>query len=507
MNCSINRICTYYFVYFGLFFASAQTIDAPFSKKKMKIDLEVFKKIRETANSGIYKYQTKEKIDSLYHWADLEIEKSTTYLDFFNIITKLTDFEGSLHNETLLPEKQFKSLKNEKTGYFPYPIKWLDGKWIVNFKDGALPLGAEIISINNESIANIMQNLNPYFTTDGFNVTGKHIGMRKHFAKYYRWYYGLNDNFDVQFRPLNSNQIVNKQIGSVGYLMYYKNFSSRHSKPLDHVYYTQSNQKYHFSQINATSGILTLHTFALGNETEEEHHKYCNFLDSVFVLIKNRKIENLIVDVRQNGGGTDPNDLVTYAYLTDRDFKESKEVWISFNKIPYIQYYNTKIPKILRPFGVRKFNLWFQQRFPIIKDGKYFMGNHENEMRIRKPEENAFQGNVYLLISPAVASAGSLFAAMVASNENTIVIGEETMGGFYGHNGHSSLEYKLPHSKLVIVFSVENVTQDVPMLEKQIYGRGIIPDFEITQNLDDFIKNNDSQYEFVLKMIDSKIKN
>ncbi len=72
-----------------------------------------------------------------------------------------------------------------------------------------------------------------------------------------------------------------------------------------------------------------------------------------------------------------------------------------------------------------------------------------------------------LLTSPRIASAGSLFAAMLAGNENTTTIGEETMGGYYGHNEHTPLEYKLPKSKIIKKFSVVNLEQDVPPKENQ----------------------------------------
>jgi len=52
------------------FVISAQSIDEPFSKDKMRKDLEVFKQIRISANSGLYKYRTKNEIDSIYHWAE-----------------------------------------------------------------------------------------------------------------------------------------------------------------------------------------------------------------------------------------------------------------------------------------------------------------------------------------------------------------------------------------------------------------------------------------------------
>jgi len=108
---------------------------------------------------------------------------------------------------------------------------------------------------------------------------------------------------------------------------------------------------------------------------------------------------------------------------------------------------------------------------------------------------------VYLLISPRVASAGSLFAALLAGNENTVTVGEETMGGYYGHNGHTPLSYRLPHSKLVTEFSIDNIEQDVPLKSNQRYNRGVIPDYKVAQGFQDFLDHRDVQLEFVLELI------
>lgn len=94
----------------------SQSIDDTLSSKKMKKDLEVFKNIRLKANSGLYKYRTKAEIDSIYKWAFNEIEKSKTYRDFYNIISTVTDFEGSTHNNTSFSEKMKKSIQQEKKG-------------------------------------------------------------------------------------------------------------------------------------------------------------------------------------------------------------------------------------------------------------------------------------------------------------------------------------------------------------------------------------------------------
>lgn len=108
------------------------------------------------------------------------------------------------------------------------------------------------------------------------------------------------------------------------------------------------------------------------------------------------------------------------------------------------------------------------------------------------------------MISPRVASAGSLFAALSASEENTVVVGEETQGGYYGHNGHTPIHYTLPKSKLKMYFSIVNLEQDVPKKENQPIGSGIMPDYKIGQSYEDFIKNEDTQLNYILELIKKK---
>ena len=482
----------------------SQSVDELMSAEKMKRDLEIFKKIRIKANSGLYKYRTKEQIDSIYHWAENSIDQSSSYLDFYNLICQLTDFEGSLHNDTRMPRKYSENLREEDHGYFPYPIKWIDGSWIVNFENKEIPLGSELIEINGIPIAEIIPNLYKYYTTDGQNITGKRVGITYNFGKYYRLNYGLTETFQIKYKVHGSEEIRCRSLKDVSYSEYYKNVRSRYSRPFDEDDYKSWKEEeiYSYQKINGTTGLLTVNSFSLGNKTSPKHLKYVAFLDSVFIDLKKSKLENLIVDIRHNGGGTDPNDLVTYSYLTQRDFMENRQAWISFRKFPYLKYAYTKIPRFLRPLGVRSYNKMFKKEFPVELDGKFYEDAQNEDHQTRHPNENAFTGRVYLLVGPRVASAGSLFAAMLAGNRNTTVIGEETMGGYYGHNGHTPLGYILPNSKIETFFSVVNLEQDVPQKSNQLYHRGIIPDYEVSQSYEDFLRHQDTQMKFTLDLID-----
>ena len=503
----MNQVIKIIFLFISSSLAFGQnSIDDAFSQRKMKKDLKIFKQIRKEANSGLHKYRSREQIDSLYNWADQEITRLHTYRDFYNLISAITDFEGSTHNTTSLPKKLTRKTKNEKTGYFPIPIKIVENTVCSNLHYGEIPVGAEIISINNKPVDSLIPTFYKYYTTDGDNKTGKQIGINRNFSIYYRYQYGAKDSFKIVYKSPSSEIEQLTIIEAISYASYKENFKNRNSYTHDRLQNEgpEENELYQYKQIDDKTGLLTLNSFSMGNEETDEHKTYKNFLDSTFTGLQSKGIENLIVDVRNNGGGTDPNDLVTYSYLTSRNFQESKQVWISFQKIPMLKHYNSTIPVILRPFGIGKYNKLFQERFPTKKENRYYISSESSEMRIRKPNKKAFKGQIYLLISPRVASAGSLFAAMVAGNENTITIGEETMGGYYGHNGHTTLEYVLPKSKIITSFSIDNIEQDVPQKANQSKKRGIIPKHEIPQTFEDFLQNHDTQLAFTLDLINSK---
>jgi hypothetical protein len=385
-------IFTFFLLSFSLF--AQNSIDDSFSQKKMQKDLELFKNIRKKANSGLYKYRTKNEIDSIYNWAENQIEKSSTYRDFYNIIWELTDFEGSLHNGLSLPKKINTSLRVEQTGYFPFPLKLIEGKLRMNMDSAQIPLGAEIISINNTPIKDILPNLYKYYTTDGFNKTGKTIGINGSFSYYYRLHYGQQEQFLVTYKIAESDEILTQTIQSVSYQKRLENFvDKRHSLTYDKNSYLSRriDKAYYFEMLENDIAKLTLNSFTIGQNAKDPIHiRYTEFLDSVFTLLKEKKVTNLIVDVRHNEGGNDPNDLVTYSYLSSRNFRENKQAWVSFKKIPYWKHIKGEVPFYLKPIAKIIYTKQLRKEFPLEKEGKYYQDSTSNDQQIRTPKPRLF---------------------------------------------------------------------------------------------------------------------
>lgn len=497
------------FICLSIHMVAQDSFDSPMAQVKMKKDLDLFYKLREAANSGVYKYRTKQEIDSIYQWAYTQITQSATFGDFYGILCQITDFEGSLHNVTQLPTKIKEQLETETSGYFPFTIKLIDGKWVCNNRNMPVPLGSEILSINDVPMNEIIPALYKYYTTDGYNISGKKIGLNALFPHYYRMNFGQKKSFQIQYISAN-NSPKQAEIPSISNKQFRANFTKRHSKKIDYLDYASDeelieNEVFYYSKIlNDSTAMLVVNSFSIGGNAASETHKaYVRFLEKTFAEFKEKAVKHLIVDVRYNGGGTDPNDLVTYSFLTQRNFQENTEAWISFQKIPYWSRIKGELFFLIKPIAKLVFQKELKEIFYVEKEGKYYQGDKSNDHKVWSPNPNAFEGQIYLLVGPRIASAGSLFASLLASDESTITIGEETMGTYHGHNGHTPIRYQLKHSKIKTAWSIVNLEQDVRAKPNQPVGYGIIPNYEVKQSHNDFLNNKDTVMQFVLDFIET----
>ncbi|MNK06967.1 Peptidase family S41 [compost metagenome] len=461
-----------------------------YKKSELTEDYDLFQSIYEKANSGLYKYHTKATIDSLFLSNKSLITDKTTYREFYNILWNVIDFTGSCHNTLSYPDSLDKEISKQKI-FFPLPLKYLGGKLYTNIKNEKIPLGSELLTINGIDAKKFANTVSRYVSTDGKNTTGKYSYIETDWLPFYIYLaFGEQSSFTIKYKSIN-NVVKQTTLKPVNY----KEFKLNYSNCISAKFEGQNNSDYSYEFIDSIqTGLLTVNTFALGSPKSEGHKKYAAFLDSVFLSARSQNVANLIVDVRQNGGGNDPNDLLLYSYLTQRDFKENKTAFTIFNDVPFKKYFVEE-----EKGEISDLEKELKEEHNVLVDGKYYQSPKFN--MLWKPNKNAFRGKIYLLISPSVASAGSLFASLVKSDKETTVIGQETLGGYYGHTGHIPVSYKLPNTKLTLRFSIVNLEQDVQKLPDEGLTDGVKPDYEIEPTIKQIINGNDTVLEFTKKLI------
>ncbi len=458
----------------------------PIPQSRLLADFDLFQRIYQTANSGLYRHRSKKSIDSVFAANRKQIRPGATVLDLYRLLYAVTDYTGSLHSDNYLPARIDSLLKREAS-FFSYPVKLINGTLLINTTHGTLPVGSRLLTINGQNISDILGRLEKYATTDGYNKTGKSFLVGQHFARYYRLDYGHQSMYNLTYLAPGRADISQLTIPAVTYGSYQKAVDQRHSLPLE-----RDRPAYELNLIDSlATARITVRTFDLDDEKD-----YRQFLDSTFRLLNRCPgIRYLIVDVRQNGGGNDPNDLLLYSYLARRSFRENKRAYTIFRNVPFPAYF------VEETAGERQ-TLEIELRtehYARAQRGKYYLRRKENPRWL--PNPHRFRGKLVLLIGPQVASAGSLFASLVRNDPKAVVIGEETMGGYYGHTGHESVEYRLPNTQIRIRFAIIDLDQDVRVLPFIPRGRGVLPDYTIKETPASFLHNQDTVMHVALQLI------
>lgn len=476
-------------------------IQTTLSPKTMRKDLQVFRQIREKANSGFLRYRSRTQMDSLYAWAQTQVTQPLPIQEFYKIILTLTDFEGSCHNNTHLPHDLTAYLPKDN-GYFPFYLRYVQGGMYVNNTGKALPLGTRIVSINGVKDADIIQALSKYSTTDGYNRTQKEsFAVNYGFGWRFPFEYGFKDTYTLRYMLPETTDTLSIILNSISAAEKQENFNHLHSAPVDNIINSDAQDLYSFRMLDAQTGLLNIREFTMASNAEDpDYAVYCRFLDSVFSKLKTEKIPNLVLDIRRNPGGSNPNDLKLFTYLAKRPFRENKEAFIAFRKVPLPQYFvwDSEDPQNQKRERRYQEKEW-QEEFSEKRGGKYLQNQDVNPYW--QPDSNRYTGKTYVLIDENVGSAASHFAAHVRDNSDAVLVGVETVGGYYEHNGHIPVEYCLPGSGIGTRFSIVCVSQDVSEHPKQPKGHGVMPDHAVSQTLADFLANRDTQMEYVLERI------
>jgi hypothetical protein len=462
-------------------------------------DLHVFRSIREEVNSGLYVYRSKKQIDSIYQQAETEAKNCKTVFDFYKVIARLTGFEGSCHNYTDLPNHASYYL-TQKEEYLPVTLKNIDGRLLQDSKDTALPVGAEILSVNGIPAKEMISRLARYYFSDGFSMPYKETtGFERGMLDKFYIEFGTHKNYVISYRW--NGKVNEVSLPGISLESFKKLQESRHSLAFDKKLLSE---KYSFTKEGEGIYRLSLRgfDFAVGKE-DPAYKKFSAFLDQMIDTLEKEKIENLIIDLRGNTGGTGALYEKVFTYLTQRPFRDSHYAYTKFNEVPMEE--KLVITPLFLSNGVTDkhgLNAYLKSLYPKAVQGKYYWADDKNPSIL--PNEKTFKGQLYLLVDQRVASAASHLASLIKSYTNAIVIGKETVGGYYEHNGHLPLVYELPNTGIQTGFSIVHVIQDAQNLPDQKKGQGIIPHIEVHQTDQEFLDQADPYLKKVSELRNSK---
>ena len=304
------------------------------------------------------------------------------------------------------------------------------------------------------------------------------------------YYYGLVENYEVKFKEITETiTLKSLPISKININL---------KKNSNQSQFEKTNEPLQFKIINAKTAYLDIQTFS--NDIIKKESKYKTlkkFLENCFSEIKEKGIENLIIDVSKNGGGTEGNEGLLYSY-----FGENYQKYLKVRAKTQIAVLDNGIdePIKLKTFGILE-RIFSNKKMPdgsLERKTSFGLGL----MAYKKNQKNKFKGKIYVIISPVTYSGGSEFSNMMYSQGLATFIGQETGGGYLGNTSGYSRNLTLPNSKITIEIPALQFVMNVE--PKLPFGSGVKPHYQVIPKVNQYTNNENVCLEYALKLINEK---
>jgi len=435
------------FLVLGLFFGVNLHSQNLFSRNDVLQDLAFLKGSLEETHYNLYAYTPKQEFDENYNQVKNEISKDNfNLLEVTSLFQKVISKANNGHTEIGFPGNSYGAYANAGGTLFPLEIAFEDGKSLVRknwSNNDAIKVGAEILSINSVSMTAILSEIYPLISAERRYFKNAKLELYS-FPRYYWQVYGKEDSFEVEIKSdgVTKTYVVDAVDLIQGYEMKRKELIN-------------SERKLEF--IGESAYIKS------GNFGGDEE-KYQQFIDSAFTQIEERKSKNLIIDLRNNGGGDDSFSNYLVSYFSDRPFK-----WNSSFKL--------KTSKFLKEHTRKNYDTTnaFWQSVLNHKNGEVY--DYEFEPYQPQPKTKRFLGKVYVLVNRQSHSQATVTAAQIQDYGFASIVGEET--GEYPSLYASIFQFKLPNTQIPVNVSKGKIVR----VNGSTVEAGVIPDIYIKDHL------------------------
>ena len=196
--------------------------------------------------------------------------------------------------------------------------------------------------------------------------------------------------------------------------------------------------------------------------------EYDEALSSFFKAVEKEGIQNVVLDLRYNGGGSS---AVANRFIQSLDTRE------------YLS------------FGVHVRSSW-RARLQRLTAFGAFTSRKAGSLTQNKNHSPVFKGDVYVLTAKGTFSSASMFAVYLSDNDLATVVGEP-MGGAASAYG-DMLRFELKQSGFGVSVSYKQFTR--PNSERSP-ANTLHPDVFVETTIEDILNGRDAQLEKVIELI------
>lgn len=236
---------------------------------------------------------------------------SISYPEFIRLVAPLQEVTGCGH---LILEPHFDSLENQaiRENVLPlHMIRLADGRHVLyeglKTLQDSFPPGTEVVALADEPVGPLMESL-AYFSglNDQGNDAAGTMKVIRYPSNFYQWHYGLRERLGITLRA-DDGTLREDTI-----LAFHRPYIDPREEKTD----INRTLNFRFSEDRST-GILRIRKFS---SYQFSNGNYYKFIRNVFDTLQQTQTRRLIIDIRDNGGGSGDRINALYRYLAEQKF-------------------------------------------------------------------------------------------------------------------------------------------------------------------------------------------
>jgi hypothetical protein len=457
-----------------------------YAPEKLQEDYDLLRNMLEKFHPSLYWYTSKDSMDFYFAAYRSALTDSMTEQQFgFSILAPLTTNIRCGHTSFSFSKSYTRFFKGVQLPSFPLFLKvWGDTMIVtnnLNRRDSVIKRGTQITAVNGIGSRQLTSTMFRFMPTDGYSENINYIRLSNAFPYYHRNIFGLSKNYTVKYIDSLAQE---KQV-QIPFFNPQADTSRRAYKPKKK---SQANKKTRLMEFRSLEIDSAKNTAVMNLLSFDNGYGLKKFYRRSFKKIQKQEVQNLVVDIRSNGGGKVDNYTELARYLKKTSFKVA-DTAVSIRKSfgSYRSYFKNSF-----------FNWMGMQLFTSKQADQRYHFRYWEKHDFKPFKKNHFDGNVYVLIGGPTFSASSLFCNTVKEQENVTLVGEETGGGEHGNSGLMIPYVTLPNTGIRVRVPLFRVVQynHAPKT-----GRGVIPDVYVPPSAHAVRKGLDLKMEKVKDLI------